>query len=192
MENEDNIYFGKDGRLRVYVKNTGKTISYPKYLMENELGRELSPDEDVHHKDKNPLNNDITNLVVMKHSDHTREHMTKYFDTTAVCGWCGKEFVWSAKHQKNFYSNRRNHGHNAEAPFCSRECSGRYGRQIQLDRDCDRTPRRKLTDDQIRYIRKHHKPYDKKYGARALALEFGVDKSVIALIVDGITYKDVR
>lgn len=40
--NDINIYHGKDGRLRVYVKSTQKTISYPKYLMEKAIGRELS------------------------------------------------------------------------------------------------------------------------------------------------------
>lgn len=51
MKNKDSIYHGKDGRLRVYVKETKKTISYPKYLMEKELGRALLPNEAVHHID---------------------------------------------------------------------------------------------------------------------------------------------
>lgn len=126
-ENGDSIYHGKDGRLRVYVRETGKTISYPKYLMEKELGRQLAPDEFVHHKDLNPLNNDISNLQIMSSSEHSSHHMRKFHDTTAKCGWCGKEFLWTAMHQKNFYSNRRNHGQKSDVPFCSRECRGRYG-----------------------------------------------------------------
>lgn len=191
MNNEDNIYHGKDGRLRVYVKETKKTISYPKYLMQKELGRELLPDEHVHHIDENPLNNDISNLKVMSNSDHAREHMQKFFDTTAMCAWCGKEFLWTAKHQKNFYSNKRRREQQSEMPFCSRECSGRYGRQIQLKNASDVSTLRKLTDDQVRYIREHYVPYNTNCGVRALARQFDVDKSVIEKIVQRQTYKDV-
>lgn len=34
------------------------------------LGRELKPDEDVHHKDENKLNCDWRNLEVLGHKDH--------------------------------------------------------------------------------------------------------------------------
>lgn len=191
MENDDTIYHGKDGRLRVYVKETKKTISYPKYLMEKTLGRALLPNEVVHHIDENPLNNDITNLKVKTLSEHSKDHMTVYHDTTAICGWCGKEFIWTGLQQQRFYSERRIGRHKSKLPFCSRECSGRYGQRLQVEDYCNQNPRRKLTDEQIRYIREHHKPYDKEYGASALACRFGVDKSIISLIVSGKTYKDV-
>lgn len=188
-ENGDSIYHGKDGRLRVYIRETGKTISYPKYLMEKELGRELSPDEHVHHIDLNPLNNDLSNLKVMVSSEHTREHLTKYYDTTAICGWCGKEFLWTDLQQQRFYSERRTGRHKSLSPFCSRECAGRYGRQKQFENGaCSNL--RKLTDEQVRYIRANYTPYDKNYGARALARQFGVDKSVIEKIAQGRTYKE--
>lgn len=194
MKNEDSIYHGKDGRLRVYVKETKKTISYPKYLMEKTLGRALLPDEVVHHMDENPLNNDITNLKVKTLSEHARDHMIKYYDKTAKCGWCGKEFLWTGVQQQRFYSERRTGRHHSELPFCSRSCSGSYGKQIQTSckgaNGC-RSARRKLTDEQIRYIREYYKPYDKVYGASALATQLGVDKSIIGLIVSGKTYKDV-
>lgn len=185
--NGDSIYHGKDGRLRVYVYETKKTVSYPKYLMEKELGRALLPGEDVHHKDGDPLNNDTSNLVVKSHSEHTADHMTKYHDTIAFCGWCGKEFLWTAKHQKSFYSNKRNHGQKTDVPFCSRECSGQYGKHIQGDH----SPRRKLSDDQVRYIRENYIPYDKNFGLNALARQFDVDRSVVDCIIKGSTYKEI-
>jgi hypothetical protein len=192
MKNDNNIYYGKDGRLRIYVKETKKTVSYPKYLMEETLGRDLLPNEVVHHIDENPLNNDISNLKLMTLDEHSRHHKTKYHDVTAVCGWCGKEFIWTGLQQQRFYCERRTGRHYSENPFCSRSCSGKYGRHIQSANETQGCGcRRKLTDDQIRYTREKYKPGDKKYGGRALAREFGVDQSVIQLIIKGVTYKDI-
>lgn len=45
-------------------------------VMEELLGRKLSRDEDVHHIDDNKLNNDITNLKLIKSSEHHKQHLT--------------------------------------------------------------------------------------------------------------------
>lgn len=37
----NSIYECKDGRVRIYIKDKKKVISYPKYLMEQKIGREL-------------------------------------------------------------------------------------------------------------------------------------------------------
>ena len=128
---EDNIYECKDGRVRVYVRSEKRVMSYPKYLMEKQLGRTLLPNEEVHHKDENPLNNSIENLEIRIHGEHQAEHSRKFYDTTANCGWCGKEFLWTAEQQRRFYMYRRIGRHNSKMPFCSRSCSGYYGKQIQ-------------------------------------------------------------
>ena len=39
------VYTCKDGRTRAYIKETKKVVSYPRLIMEEKLGRELSPDE---------------------------------------------------------------------------------------------------------------------------------------------------
>lgn len=114
------IYTCKDGRDRVYIHETKKVMSYPKYLMEQELGRPLLPNEEVHHKDENPLNNNISNLEVRLHGEHQAEHSTKYHDKVAVCRWCGKEFLWTAKQQRTFNGNKRRVDRATELPFCSR------------------------------------------------------------------------
>lgn len=46
------------------------------YVMEMHLGRRLLRGEVVHHKDENKSNNALSNLEVMTHGDHTREHHT--------------------------------------------------------------------------------------------------------------------
>lgn len=123
------IYINKDGRTRVYIKNSKKVISYPRYLMENELGRSLKNNEDVHHLDGNPLNNDISNLEIRNRGEHQKEHSTKYFDKIMKCPWCGKEFIWTGLQQRYYYSNIKKR-HTRE-PFCSKKCAGSYGAMIQ-------------------------------------------------------------
>ena len=188
----NSIYECKDGRVRIYIKDKKKVISYPKYLMEQKIGRELEPDEEVHHKDENPLNNDISNLELRHHGEHQREHGTKYHDIMATCAWCGKEFLWTGPQQQRFYSERRIGRHHSSQPFCSRSCSGHYGQQLQVEQyGMSANPRRKLSPEDAKYIREYYIPKDRLYGERALAMHFGVDKSVIHLIINGKTYKDV-
>lgn len=53
------------------------------------------------------------------------------------------------------------------------------------------TPR-KLTDDDVRYIRENYKPWDKEYGARALSERFGLCHSEISRVARKLSYKDVE
>lgn len=128
------IYECKDGRTRVYIKDTKKVISYPKYLMEQKLGRPLNDNEQVHHKDENPLNNNLDNLEIKLLGEHQREHGIKYHDKMTVCGWCGKEFLWTALKQRKFHGNhsRKNREYTNDKPFCSKSCASKYGRHIQM------------------------------------------------------------
>lgn len=127
------VYKCKDGRVRVYIKNEKKVMSYPKYLLEQELGRPLNYNEQVHHKDGNPLNNALSNLEIKTLGEHQREHRCKYHDKIAVCGWCNNSFLWTAKQQRSFQSNksRRGNSSNLNSLFCSKKCVGEYGKYIQ-------------------------------------------------------------
>jgi len=110
-----NIYECKDGRLRVYIKAEKRVMSYPKYLMEKAIGRKLMENEQTHHLDKDPLNNDPSNLELTVRGEHQRLHNPrKYFDKLVCCEWCGKEFVWTAQQQSNHYGNHtKNSGREA-------------------------------------------------------------------------------
>lgn len=127
------IYNCKDGRTRVYLKDEGKVISYPRYLMEQSLGRPLDANEQVHHKDENPFNNSLDNLEIKLFREHQREHSTKYVDIITTCPWCGNYFLWTAKKQRTFYGNhrRKNRVFLIDEPFCSKRCSGEFGKYIQ-------------------------------------------------------------
>ncbi len=48
----------------------GKRIYYHRWVMQEYLGRELTIDEIVHHKDGNKLNNNIDNLIVLSRKSH--------------------------------------------------------------------------------------------------------------------------
>ena len=128
------VYKCKDGRNRVYDPETKKVRSYPRYLMEQHLGRLLLPEEDVHHIDENPLNNDISNLEVVMHGEHQKRHSQKYFDKKMTCSVCGKEFVWTSRQQRNHAGNvKRQSRKDTGLVFCSRRCSGIYGQKIQAN-----------------------------------------------------------
>lgn len=140
MNNLDDykVYVCKDNRVRAYNKETKAIVSYPKLLMENILGRPLKPNEDVHHKDGNPLNNNPWNLTVIDHAEHGREHAKikgnkikpkketnfehhgrkkLYSDEERVCPICSKTFIWTGYQQRRFYQNPVQRD-----VFCSREC----------------------------------------------------------------------
>ena len=50
---------------------------------------------------------------------------------------------------------------------------------------------RKLSEDEVRYVRSEYKPFDRKLGARALARKYGVCKETILSIINGLRYVDV-
>lgn len=125
-------YVNNKGRLFIIVKenNSYKTISYPRYLMEQELGRPLAADEDVHHKDGDYLNNDIDNLEIRKRGEHQREHSLKYpLEIKSICSECGKEFILTREQRNKFLQGK------SKRFFCSRRCAGICGRKEQLGRN---------------------------------------------------------
>ena len=50
---------------------THSKIRMHRLVMEKHLGRRLLPTEDVHHKDGDKTNNNISNLEIIKHGDHS-------------------------------------------------------------------------------------------------------------------------
>lgn len=121
----------QDNRLRIIVvdKITKKktTISYPKYLVEIKLNRYLTEKETVHHIDGNPLNNDLSNLAIVNRSKHSSIDAIKRKDTILKCQWCNKSFI--VKGSKLRHRQRKDRQSNS---FCSKSCSGKYGKHVQL------------------------------------------------------------
>ena len=123
-------YKGQDNRLRIILKfndGTKKSLSYPKYLMELYLNRYLTNDETIDHIDRNPLNNNIENLRVLSRQEHCRNDVFRNKDVIVTCQYCKKKFTIPGNklHCRN-RADRHQSGY-----FCSRQCSGKYGAEIQ-------------------------------------------------------------
>lgn len=52
----------------------GRYVKEHRYIMEQQLGRRLMTNEDVHHKDHDKLNNDLSNLQLLTKSEHATLH----------------------------------------------------------------------------------------------------------------------
>lgn len=121
-------YVRKDGRMHVLIylfDGTKMTRSYPKYLMEIELKRELDPDlETVDHIDRNFNNNDLSNLQILTRKDNASKSALRVLDTPVECLWCSTSFYLSKSQAKNRKSGK-------SGPFCSKSCCGKYGKSIQ-------------------------------------------------------------
>ncbi len=122
-------YYRKDGRQHVivhYKSGKKRTVSYPKWLMEQHLGRELDPVlETVDHIDRDFTNNELSNLRVISLHDHLQQDAIRVELVTITCVLCGK----TAKKRAN------NLAHNSKlgkaGPFCGKVCVGKYGAALQ-------------------------------------------------------------
>ena len=85
-----------------------------RHIASIKLGRWLTTDEHVHHKDENKLNNDPNNLEILSISEHAKRHKQKYLPSI-MCTKCKKLFIQKSNEQI----------------FCSNEC--RISSQIKLD-----------------------------------------------------------
>lgn len=101
-------------------------------IMENSIGRYLTKDEVVHHKDHNKFNNDISNLQLMTHKEHSLLHAlenakTKLYDIVELkCPSCGKIFckpITTTHLQDN----------NRIMDTCCRSCCSKIGRTKSTD-----------------------------------------------------------
>ncbi len=124
-----NTYKSKDdGRWRAYcVDENGKPhiVSYPRILMEEKLGRPLEPNEDVHHKDENVDNNDISNLEIQIHGIHQQQHSMKYVNTVETCIICGCKFEMSSTSWSKFYGDLKRTNKRKRILTCSKSCAGK-------------------------------------------------------------------
>lgn len=68
----------------------------------------------------------------------------------------------------------------------SRNCKHAYDKGLNSQRF-----RRKLSDDEVKFIRENYKPYSRKFSTCALGRKFGIDESQVYRIIKKEAYKDV-
>ena len=103
------------------------TVSYPKFLMEQHLGRKLLPNETVDHKDEDYTNDDISNLQVLTRQDNASRSAPKMVIVEGVCQWCSKTFSLTKEQIKMSRRPEKRAG-----PFCSNQCVGYYAKSVEL------------------------------------------------------------
>lgn len=133
LTNADKVYgpyYKSNGRQLVIIKKddgTSRTVSYPKFLVEQHLGRPLDPDlETIDHLDFNFDNNDISNLRVVPRDEHSADDTRRVKLIKLKCDMCGKTFERSPRLIRD-RSKKGNTGN-----FCCKSCSGKYNRLLQL------------------------------------------------------------
>lgn len=128
-----NIYKQKDGRKFIVYKgedNKYHSKAYARYLMEQHLGRKLTNEEEVHHKDHDKMNDVIENLEVKNKTAHRREHNIKPI-IIEHCYICGSDIIVDSKKRANHYRSKNK---NPDKWFCSKHCSGIFGQKEQQNR----------------------------------------------------------
>jgi hypothetical protein len=95
-----------------------------RYKIEQQLGRKLSRKEIVHHKDKNPKNNNLNNLLLTNLKEHNSIYHKKEVDyVELICLICKRKF----KRRKKKYDWDIANGINSF--YCSKSCAGKVNAQ---------------------------------------------------------------
>ena len=116
-------YLRKDGRKHIVIVHPcgrKQTKSYPKYLLEQKIGRELIGDETCDHIDEDFTNDDPSNLQVLSRPKNIIKSKAPAELITFNCFRCGKEAT------KKAHNVRANLKKGKAGPFCSRHCAGKY------------------------------------------------------------------
>lgn len=121
VDNDFNIYSHTMHKLTQRINNKGyyyvmvrtKTNSHSPRFVHRILAQafikpDLNDAYEVHHKDRNPLNNSLDNLEPLLRYDHKIEHQQIY-PLTKICKVCGKVFIPKPTKRKR-------------AQVCSPEC----------------------------------------------------------------------
>jgi len=130
-----------------YSDGSKGSMSYPKWLMEQHLGRKMLPNETVDHIDRDFRNDEISNLRVIDKSRHSSDDAPRVKPNIISCVWCEAEV-------DKISSKRRSNAKQGKAgPFCSKRCSGSYGASLQ-NGYVDKFPVQNSPESEYYYIEK--------------------------------------
>lgn len=94
--------------------------------------------------------------------------------------------------QVNHIDGNKNNNCVTNLEWCTCSENQQHGFDTGLKPQSSKHPFSKLTEEDIRYIRKYYKPNTRGFGMRTLAKKFGVSDSTIRQIIVGISYKSVK
>ena len=96
-------------------------------VVENSIGRLLTKDEIVHHKDDNSFNNAVDNLEILTQSKHAKQHRLAHGQkfVRLKCPWCKTIFEIR---EGNIFLHKKS---TLKCTCCSRSCRGKLSRKIQ-------------------------------------------------------------
>lgn len=117
-------YLRPDGRKHIVIihaDKTRQTKSYPRYLLEQHIGRELTDDETCDHKDDDFTNDDIDNLQILSRADNINKAKQSRAFFEFNCPMCGNLAF------KPLNQVKHNHQLGKRGPYCSRSCAGKAG-----------------------------------------------------------------
>lgn len=104
-------------------RNKKGNYALHRVVVENKLGRILTPLEHVHHIDGNKLNNEPENLIALTRSEHTKIHhdLKPVELIECACKKCGKSFKLLPSVVKTRVNRNK-----TKSLFCSRSCGTTY------------------------------------------------------------------
>lgn len=111
-----------------YATKNGYVLEH-RIVVENQIGRLLTPEEIVHHDNEQKKDNVPSNLIITTQAKHAKHHLaTGRTIVRLKCPWCSNIFERErcATHivkKKNSYT------------CCSASCRGSLSRSIQLGRE---------------------------------------------------------
>lgn len=104
----------------------GKRIREHRHVMQQILGRELTPDEIVHHLDENKANNDPANLKITSRDAHPKEHATFRSETHKECSACHEILPRSEFHRNSLANSSNNRDpHGSQCKHCDLKAQNR-------------------------------------------------------------------
>ena len=150
------IVVNPEGRRNVILFNTQSdrsTVSYARYLMSIKLGRFLTDQEEVDHKDDNKTNDDIDNLQILTPEQNKEKQRLHYINNVQQkfdleCPNCGKSFTLTEREMGGRITQIQKNN-SIGLIYCSTNCAGIFNSLINPSIKIGKT----ITEDQIENIR---------------------------------------
>lgn len=108
---------------RHYLANGAGKVYEHVYVMCRAIGRSLTKDECVHHKNRNRADNSLPNLQLMSHADHVKLHHMEDRGVVYIhikCPACGTEFETTE---------------NAKRTYCSVKCASANRAKFDISKE---------------------------------------------------------